>query len=97
VIWIQSLFKELALTLSTPPKIWCDNIGATYLSVNHIFHARTKHVAIDFHFVRELVASKDLEILFVPSDDQIANVLTKPLFQGDFIIYHTSSTSVHSR
>jgi len=84
VIWIRSLLKELGLTLSTPPKIWCDNIGATYLSVNPIFHARTKHVAIDFHFVRELVASKDLEILFVPSEDQLADVLTKPLVSKRF-------------
>jgi hypothetical protein len=52
--------------------------------VNPIFHAHTKHVAIDFHFVRELVASKDLEILFVPSADQIADVLTKPLVSKRF-------------
>jgi hypothetical protein len=55
------------------------------LSVNPIFHARTKHVAIDFHFVRELVASKNLEILFVPSSDQIADVLTKPLVSKRFL------------
>jgi hypothetical protein len=84
VIWISSLLKELGLTLSSPPKIWCDNIGETYLSVNPIFHAHTKHVAIDFHFVRELVASKDLEILFVPSADQIADVLSKPLVSKRF-------------
>jgi hypothetical protein len=84
LLWIRSLLKELRLTLSGPPKIWCDNIGATYLSVNPVFHARTKHVAIDFHFARELVASKDLEILFVPSADQIADVLTKPLASKRF-------------
>jgi hypothetical protein len=84
LLWIRSLLKELRLTLSGPLKIWCDNIGAIYLSVNPIFHARTKHVAIDFHFVRELVASKDLEILFVPSTDQIADVLTKPLVSKRF-------------
>jgi hypothetical protein len=54
------------------------------LSVNPIFHARAKHVAIDFQFVRELVASKDLEILFVPSANQIADVLTKPLVSRRF-------------
>jgi hypothetical protein len=84
LLWIRSLLQELRLTLSGPPKIWCDNIGATYLSINPIFHACTKHVAIDFHFVRELVASKDLEILFVPSADQIADVLTKPLVSKRF-------------
>jgi len=84
VIWIRSLLKELGLTLSTLPKIWCDNIGATYLSINPIFHARTKHVAIDFHFVLEMVAPKNLKILFVPSDDQLVDVLTKPLVSRRF-------------
>jgi hypothetical protein len=79
LIWVRSLLQELGIPLPTPPKLWCDNIGATYFFVNPIFHSRTKHVAIDFHFVQELVASKDLEILFVPSVDQLADVLTKPL------------------
>jgi hypothetical protein len=74
LIWICSLLQELGIPLPTPPKLWCDNIGPTYLSVNPIFHSRTKHVAIDFHFVRELVASKDLEILFVSSADQLVDV-----------------------
>jgi hypothetical protein len=49
-----------------------------------VFHARTKHVAIDFHFVRELIASKFLEIHFIRSSNQIADVLTKPLVSKCF-------------
>ena len=63
---------------------WCDNIGTTYLSATSVYHARTKHIEIDYHFVRERVASKELEIWFVPSRDQIADGFTKALATKQF-------------
>ena len=59
--------------------MWCDNLGATYLSANPIFHARTKHIEIDYHFVQERVASKNLEIKFISTKDQVADGFTKIL------------------
>ena len=60
--------------------LWCDNLGATYLCANPVFHARTKHIEIDYHFVRERVADKLLNIWFIPTGDQVADGFTKPLF-----------------
>jgi hypothetical protein len=54
-------------------------MGATYLLANPIFYARTKHIEVDFHFVRERVASKQLEIRFIPSKDRVADGFTKAL------------------
>jgi histone deacetylase 1/2 len=54
-------------------------MGAMYLSANLVFHARAKHIEIDFHFVRERVMKKQLEIRFIPSKDQVVDGFTKPL------------------
>ena len=79
VIWIQVLLRELGISQPRPPSLWCDNIGATYLSANPIFHRRTKHVEVDYHFVRERVASRQLDVRFISSKDQVADIMTKPL------------------
>ena len=79
VMWIQTLLYELGIKTPKAARLWCDNIGATYLSANPIFHARTKHIEVDFHFVRERVARKLLEIQFIPTGDQLADGFTKPL------------------
>jgi hypothetical protein len=78
LMWIQNLLQELQIPL-TPPTIFSDNIGATYLCVNPVFHSRMKHVAIDYHFVRDLVVAKKLQVSHVPTSLQLADLLTKPL------------------
>jgi histone deacetylase 1/2 len=79
VMWIQKLLDELGIPHPMAACLWCDNIGAKYLSANPVFHARTKHIEIDFHFVRERVAAKLLDIRFISTTDQIADGFTKPL------------------
>jgi histone deacetylase 1/2 len=79
VMWIQTLLMELGIPAPRAAKLWCDNIGAKYLSANPVFHARTKHIEVDYHFVRERVARKLLDIEFVSTKDQVADGFTKPL------------------
>ncbi|KAG6533747.1 hypothetical protein ZIOFF_007622 [Zingiber officinale] len=56
VQWVQSLLDELGVdTIASTTSIYCDNIGATYLCINPVFHSRMKHIALDCHFLRELV------------------------------------------
>ncbi|XP_047065112.1 putative disease resistance protein At1g50180 [Lolium rigidum] len=79
LIWVENLLKELGIKLRQRPCLWCDNLGATYLSANPVFHARTKHIEIDFHSVRERVANKMLDVRFISSKDQLADGFTKAL------------------
>jgi histone deacetylase 1/2 len=87
VIWVQSLLKEIKVRQTQTSCLWCDNLGATYLSANPVFHARAKHIEIDFHFVRERVLRKQLEIRFIPSQDQVADGFTKPLPYPAFEVF----------
>jgi hypothetical protein len=68
-MWVQILLHELKIPCPPATKIWCDNIGAKYLSANPVFHAQTKHIEVDYHFVRERVSRRLLEIEFIPSRD----------------------------
>jgi Reverse transcriptase (RNA-dependent DNA polymerase) len=79
IFWLQNLLKELHFHLDQAPILWCDNIGATFLASNPQFHARTKHVEIDYHFVRERVCSKEIRVHYICSRDQIGDIMTKPL------------------
>jgi histone deacetylase 1/2 len=87
VIWLQYLLTDLQVPSVSAPTIWCDNLGATYLSANPIFHARTKPVEVDYHFVRDRVAKKEIHIRFIPSQDQLADVFTKPLSAASFTAF----------
>ena len=78
-VWIHKLLDELGITHPRAARLWCDNVGATYLIANPVFHARTKHIEINYHFVREQVASKYLDVRFIGTADQIADGFTKAL------------------
>lgn len=79
VIWIKSLLAELGISTSSPPAIYCDNKGATYLCANPMFHSRMKHLALDYHFVRNHVQAANIRVSHIHSSDQLADALTKPL------------------
>lgn len=60
LVWIRNLFEEIGILVNGCPVVWCDNMSAGALSSNHVFRARTKHIEIDVHYVRDLVAKKQV-------------------------------------
>ncbi|XP_019171982.1 PREDICTED: uncharacterized protein LOC109167422 [Ipomoea nil] len=79
VTWLVSLLHEIVISLASPPRLCCDNLGATYLCANPVFHACTKHIEIEYHFVHDEVAKKELEVQFIPTKDQLVDIFTKSL------------------
>jgi histone deacetylase 1/2 len=87
VMWLQTLLDELGVAQSKTIVLWCDNIGATYLSANHVFHAKTEHFEVDYHFVHENVTQKLLDKRFISSGDQVADGFTKSLSTRQFEMF----------
>ena len=82
--WICNLLTELGISLTAPPVIYCDNLGATFLCHNLVFHSRMKHVALDYHFIRGQIQHGMLRVSHVNTRDQLADALTKPLPRSRF-------------
>ena len=70
---------DLCIPLLQTPTIYSDNISSLALASNPIFHGQTKHIEIDYHFVRERVVRKDLLVQYVNTVDQLEAFLTKGL------------------
>ncbi|GKD25055.1 ribonuclease H-like domain-containing protein, partial [Tanacetum coccineum] len=62
ICWLRNLLRELHTPLSSATLVYCDNVSAVYLSCNHVQHQRTKHIEIDIHFVRDLVAAGQVRV-----------------------------------
>jgi hypothetical protein len=57
-MWVPSLLRDIGVQAPRAVVIWCDNIGDTYLPANPVMFGRTKHIEVDYHFIRERVGHK---------------------------------------
>ena len=78
-IWLKRLLKDLQVEVSDPTTIYCDYLSSIQLAENPVFHTRTKHIEVHYHFVRERVLSSEVELQHVPTDRQNVDIFTKPL------------------
>jgi hypothetical protein len=79
ITWLTFLLKDLHIPLTTPPVLYCDNLSALHMTINPVFHARSKHIELDYHFVRERVAIGHLITRHINSSNQITDIFTKPI------------------
>ncbi|GJX15113.1 ribonuclease H-like domain-containing protein [Tanacetum coccineum] len=92
--WIQNLLRQLHTPLSSATIVYCDNVSAVYLSSNLVQHLCTKHIDINIHFIRDLVATGQVHVLHVPTRFKYADIFTKGLPSALFDEFR-DSLSVH--
>jgi hypothetical protein len=91
-VWLRSLLKELLANKEEPTAtiIFGDNQGAIALAKNPQFHSRTKHIAIQHHFVREKQADGKVDLQYIPTEKQVADGLTKALPRDRFVKFRNA-------
>ncbi|XP_020698241.1 uncharacterized protein LOC110110921 [Dendrobium catenatum] len=79
ITWLRRLLQEFQILSSKPTVLMSDNTSSIAIANDPIFHARTKHIEIDFHFIRECIQNNVLRISHVHTTDQLADLFTKAL------------------
>jgi hypothetical protein len=83
-IWIRRLLKELRFLEEKPTHLYCDNQRSIKLSYNPVFHEKSKHFEIDYHYTRQKVKDNTIKVEFISSQEQPADILTKSLGRTKF-------------
>ena len=84
LIWLRWLLQDLGVDCSTTTKFHCDNQSAIQIAHNDFFHERTKHIEINCHFIRHHLLQGTLTLQYVSSQNQLADIFTKPFLLGTF-------------
>jgi hypothetical protein len=85
VVWIRQLLKDLGLERTLPTTVQIDNRSAHQLAENPVHHQRSKHIDIKYHWIRDMVSSRTVQLIDVPTEDPRADFLTKAL-RGDVFL-----------
>lgn len=83
-VWLRELMTELIRKPIKSTVIYEDNQSAICVAKNPQFHGRTKHIGIKYHYIREQVSNKKVELIYCPTENMVADTLTKPLSQLRF-------------
>lgn len=80
LLWLKGLLKDIDYSyVETPIKLFSDNQSAIKLVYSNNYHARSKHIDTKYNFVKENVANKVVELSYIPTEEMIADALTKPV------------------
>ena len=83
-VWLSRLMKDIGCPASSAINLYTDNQSALRLVKNPEFHKRTKHIDIHYHFIREKYEENVIDVMYVPSENQKADIFTKPMPRDRF-------------
>ncbi|MCO5551906.1 hypothetical protein L7F22_005413 [Adiantum nelumboides] len=74
---LKMLLRDLEIQVQDPIVIYYDNLNSIQLARNPMFHARTKHIEVHYHFIRERVLDGDIDLAYVGTEDEAVDLFTK--------------------
>eukprot|EP00253_Pinus_taeda_P025454 PITA_25454 len=84
LLWMMQTLRDFQITCTPPISILCDNTSPINISKNPVMHSKTKHIPIKYHFLREQVLEQKVKLEYVPSKEQVVDILTKSLPRETF-------------
>jgi hypothetical protein len=69
IVWLQKLLSDLGQLMDAPVVIYCDNISSILLTNNLVYHVRTKHIKVHYHFIKEKILAKEIDLIHVSTED----------------------------
>ena len=84
LLWLRNVLRDLGVKSKCAMQLYCDNKAAIDISQNPVQHDRTKHVEVDRHFIKEKLDAKIIRFPFVPTEEQLADILIKGVSKKAF-------------
>ena len=79
MMWLRSLMAELGFSNQSSMPMYCNNQTAIYIANNPVFHKHTKHIKVDYHYVKDATMNGYISTPFTSSFEQLADIFTKDL------------------
>ena len=95
-IWLKRLLKDLNELVNEPIPIYCDNLNSIQLAQNPVFHARTRHIEVHYHYIQERIVARDIDLWYVGINVQMTDFFTKAVGQAAAILDEPQITCAQS-
>ena len=89
-VWLRQMLADMHISQVGPTSLFSDNQAVLKLAKNPVFHERTKHIELHCHYIRQLVEDGTIQLLYVPTSEQPADIFTKPLGLDKFVKFRGS-------